>query len=245
MMDKYHISYYYEYAQGIKTGSTEQAGYCVITKASKDGYNYLAVVMDSPKQSIDGIMTKCSFIDAATLFDWAFNSLKYSTVVRQNTVVSEVAVENGKDADTVQLVAEKDITTLVPTSLDPSAVIIEPQNPPSALNAPIKKGQVVCTANIIYGDRVIEKVNLVAANSIELSTFLKILNSLKKFFKNKIVISLIVLIILAIIAYIAVFIIRSQKDKKRIAQKRRRQEELDRQNGYGDDDDYLPPPKKY
>lgn len=245
MMDKYHISYYYEYAQGIKTGSTEQAGYCVITKASKDGYNYLAVVMDSPKQSIDGIMTKCSFIDAATLFDWAFNSLKYSTVVRQNTVVSEVAVENGKDADTVQLVAEKDITTLVPTSLDPSAVIIEPQNPPSTLNAPIKKGQVVCTANIIYGDRVIEKVNLVAANSIELSTFLKILNSLKKFFKNKIVISLIVLIILAIIAYIAVFIIRSQKDKKRIAQKRRRQEELDRQNGYGDDDDYLPPPKRY
>lgn len=43
---------YYEYAQGIKTGSTEQAEYNVIVKASKDGYNYLAIVMKSPQQKI-------------------------------------------------------------------------------------------------------------------------------------------------------------------------------------------------
>ena len=44
MLHPGYVTYYYEYAQGIKTGSTEQAEYNVITKASKDGYNYLAIV---------------------------------------------------------------------------------------------------------------------------------------------------------------------------------------------------------
>ncbi len=76
-----YVSYYYEYASGIKTGSTEEAGYCVITEASKDGYNYLAVVLGAPviDYNNDGYVEKCSFIDAASLFDWAFDSLKYTT----------------------------------------------------------------------------------------------------------------------------------------------------------------------
>ena len=101
-----YVSYYYEYASGIKTGSTEEAGYCVITKASKDGYNYLAVVLGAPviDYNSDGYVEKCSFIDAASLFDWAFDSLKYTTLVSESDVIDEVPVENGKDADAVQLV---------------------------------------------------------------------------------------------------------------------------------------------
>lgn len=52
MLHPGYVTYYYEYAQGIKTGSTEEAEYCVITKASKDGYNYLAIVMKSPQQKL-------------------------------------------------------------------------------------------------------------------------------------------------------------------------------------------------
>lgn len=245
MLDKYHVSYYYEYAQGIKTGSTNEAGYCVITKASKDGYNYLAIVMDSPIKFLNGYDTKCSFIDAKTLFDWAFDSLKYVTVVRQNDIAGEVEVKNGKDADTVQLVAEKDITTLVPASLDPSAVMVEPVNPPTSLEAPVTQGQFMCQANIIYGGQTIATVNLVAAKTVELSTFLTIINGIKSFFSNKLVIAIIVLGVVLLIAYIAWCIVRIRKDKKRIAQKRRRQEELDKLNGY-DDDGYghIPPPKR-
>ena len=78
MLQPGYVTYYYEYAQGIKTGSTEEAEYCVITKAAKDGYNYLAVVLKSPQQAINGesYLTKCSFVDAKSLFEWAFDSLK-------------------------------------------------------------------------------------------------------------------------------------------------------------------------
>lgn len=245
MLDKFHVTYYYEYAEGIKTGSTSEAGYCVITKASKDGYNYLAVVMDSPIKNLKGIDTKCSFIDAKTLFEWAFDSLKYSTVIRKNDLVTEIPVVNGADADTVQLVAEKDITTIVPVSLDPSAVLIKPIEPPEELEAPITQGEKICKAEIIYADKVIATVNLVAAKSIALSTFLTVLNAVKNFFGQKIVLVIVLALIAILVLYILIFANRMRKDKRRIAEKRRRQRELDEQINreyYGDD--YIAPPKK-
>lgn len=241
MLDRFHVTYYYPYAQGIKTGSTEQAGYCVITKASKGGYNYLAIVMDSPIEVLDGIKTKCSFIDAKSLFDWAFDSLKYTTVVRKNDIAYELPVNNGKDADTVQLVVKDDVTTLVPSTLDPSNVIIEPVDPPESLDAPVTKDDFVCKANIIFGEKTIVTVDLVAAKTVELSTFLKILNALKKFFTNKIVLAVLGVIVLLAILYIVTFVRRIRRDKERVAKRRREQEELDKQL-YGDDD-YLPPPR--
>ncbi len=241
MLDKFHVTYYYPYAQGIKTGSTEQAGYCVITKASKGGYNYLAIVMDSPIEVLDGIKTKCSFIDAKSLFDWAFDSLKYTTVVRKNDIAYELPVNNGKDADTVQLVVKDDVTTLVPSTLDPSNVIIEPVDPPESLDAPVTKDDFVCKANVIFGEKTIVTVDLVAAKTVELSSFLKILNALKKFFTNKIVLTVLGVIVLLAILYIVTFVRRLRRDKERVAKRRREQEELDKQL-YGDDD-YLPPPR--
>jgi D-alanyl-D-alanine carboxypeptidase (penicillin-binding protein 5/6) len=245
MLDRFHVTYYYEYAEGIKTGSTSEAGYCVITKAAKDGYNYLAVVMDSPIKKLKGIDTKCSFIDAATLFDWAFDSLKYSTVIRKNELVTEVPVNNGKDADTVQLVAEKDVTTLVPVSLDPSAVMIKPIEAPETLDAPITQGEKVCKAEIYYAGNVIAKVNLVAAKTVELSTFLTILNAVRGFFGRKIVIAIVLILILLVLLYILIFANRLRRDKKRIAEKKRRRQELDEQVNreyYGAD--YIEPPRR-
>lgn len=241
MLDKFHVTYYYEYAEGIKTGSTSQAGYCVITKASKDGYNYLAVVMDSPIKKLKGIDTKCSFIDAATLFDWAFDSLKYSTIIRKNDIISEVPVINGKDADTIQLVAKEDITTLVPSSLDSSAVIVKPIDPPESLEAPITKGEDICKADIIYANKVIGRAHLVAAKTVELSTFLKIFNSIKSFFGNKAVLVFLLLLIIAAIVYILFYANKLKKEKKRIAEKHRRQRELDEQLNR---DDYIEPPRR-
>ena len=254
MLDPHHLSYYYEYAEGIKTGSTSQAGYCVITKASKNGYNYLAVVMGSPIKKIDGIDTKCSFIDAATLFDWAFDSLKYSVVVKGNDVVCEIPVEDGKDADSVQLGSNKDITALVPASLNASAVMIKPVDPPEKLNAPIVKDEKICEADVYYANKIVATVDLCAMQTVELSTFLKIVNAVKSFLSNKIVLAVIVLLIILLIIYIAVFASRLKKAKKRSIEKRRRREQLDEQvnreyqqqqrNRRNGRDDYLPPPRR-
>ncbi len=234
------VSYYYKYAQGIKTGSTSEAGYCVVTKASKDGYNYLAIVMGAPviDYNKDGYEEKCSFIDAASLFNWAFNSLKYSTLIESNEVIDEVAVKSGKDADVVQLVAKNDVTTIVPSSLDKSAIIIEPVDKPESVSAPIKKGDFVCKANIIYGDQIVATVDLVAANDVELSTFLKVVNAVKSFFSLLIVKIIIFVVVISAIIYVILIINNVNKKKKR---KLKNGDSSSEGDGH---DDELPPPRR-
>ena len=239
MLHPGYVTYYYEYAQGIKTGSTEQAEYNVIVKASKDGYNYLAIVMKSPQQKIknQSYLTKCSFVDAKSLFEWAFDSLKYTTIVAKDEVIGEVSVENGKDADTVALVAANDTNVIVPVGLDKSAVIIEIQEKPSSLQAPVTKGQKVCSANIIYGDKVIASVPLVAAKTVELSTFLKVINAIKAFFGLTVVKVILVIAFLAIVLYVYIFF-KSLNKKKKVEKRRQSR----RDSRLGPDD--LEPPRR-
>lgn len=239
MLHPGYVTYYYEYAQGIKTGSTEQAEYNVIVKASKDGYNYLAIIMKSPQQKIknQSYLTKCSFVDAKSLFEWAFDSLKYTTIVAKDEVIGEVSVENGKDADTVALVAANDTNVIVPVGLDKSAVIIEIQEKPSSLQAPVTKGQKVCSANIIYGDEVIASVPLVAAKTVELSTFLKVINAIKAFFGLTVVKVILVIAFLAIVLYVYIFF-KSLNKKKKVEKRRQSR----RDSRLGPDD--LEPPRR-
>ena len=240
-----YLSYYYEYAEGIKTGSTSEAGYCVITKASKDGYNYLAIVLGSPllDYNKDGYDERCSFIDAGNLFKWAFNTLKFSTIFEEGEMVTEVRVENGKDVDTVQLVADKKLTSIVMQSFDKSTVIMEYIDKPESISAPVKKGDPVCKAKVIYGDEVIAQVNLVAAQDVELSTLLKIINAVKYFFSLTVVKIVLLLLILFVIVYIILVVNTVKKGKKR--KKARDEAYRNRENyeGYrGDPFDDLPPP---
>lgn len=243
MLQSGYVTYYYEYAQGIKTGSTTEAEYCVITKASKNGYNYLAIVMKSPQQAINGedYLTKCSFVDAKTLFEWAFDSLKYTTLLRKSEVVGEVAVKDGKDADTVRLVAKEDVNEIVPAGLDKSAIIYDFIDKPEVVNAPVSKGEDICKANIIYGDEVVATVDLVAADTIELSTFLKVINAVKSFLSSTVVKIVLVLVILFVIAYAFLFFTSLKKKQKKRQKKQRLNESRDE---YPEIDD-LEPPKRY
>ncbi len=241
MLQPGYVTYYYEYAQGIKTGSTEEAEYCVITKASKDGYNYLAVVMKSPQQKIKNqdYLTKCSFVDAKSLFEWAFDSLKYTTLIKKDEVVGEIGVEDGKDADSVQLTAKEDLNVIVPASLDKSAVIIEERDKPESLNAPVRKGDSVCTADIIYANEVIASVELVAAKDVELSTFLKVINAIKAFFGLTVVKIAFVVAAVLVLFYIYLVYKSYKKKKKRRERKLAQQQELENQRN-----DDLPPPRR-
>ncbi|MDE6412779.1 MAG: hypothetical protein K2K42_02625 [Eubacterium sp.] len=259
MLQPGYLSYYYPYAEGIKTGSTTEAGYCVITKASKDGYNYLAIVLGAPvlDYNKDGYDEKCSFIDAASLFKWAFNSLKFSTLFEENEIVSEVAVKNGKKADTVQLVADKKMNVIVKSSFDKSAAIVKVVDKPEEILAPVKKGDAVCKANVIFGDEVVATVDLVAAEDVELSTFLSIINAVKGFFSLTAVKIALMAVVLCIVIYAILLInnIKKRKEKQYRRQARAQQNaSRSRQGGtadtrrerrrdyYDDHDDYIPPP---
>lgn len=257
MLQPGYLSYYYPYAEGIKTGSTSEAGYCVITKASKDGYNYLAVVLGAPviDYNNDGYDEKCSFIDAASLFKWAFNSLKFSTLFEEGEIVSEVAVKNGKKADTVQLVADKKTNAIVKSSFDKSTAIIEVVDKPEEIIAPVRKGDTVCKANVIFGEETVATVDLVAAEDIELSTFLSIINSIKGFFSLTAVKIVLIVVVLFAALYVILVLNNVKKRNKRknnrggkpqsgtgSGRQRSTSNTRKQKRSYDDNDDYIPPP---
>jgi D-alanyl-D-alanine carboxypeptidase (penicillin-binding protein 5/6) len=54
----------YDGAIGVKTGSTREAGYCLVAAAQRDGQTYIAVVLKSQEKTV--------WNDAAQLLDYAF-----------------------------------------------------------------------------------------------------------------------------------------------------------------------------
>ncbi len=222
MLNSKSSAYYYEYASGIKTGTTKEAGNCVITKADKGDYSYLAIVLDSPAKKINGSTLKGSFVDAKTLFEWAFNNLEKSAVLRQDGVVAEIPVKKGKGADSVGIGPSEDIYALLPSSYDTEAVKTEPVGAPELMVAPITKGDRVCTANISYNGKIIKTVDLVALQSIEKPLILKILDAIGAFFKNKIVKAVIITAVLLFVLWFIIRVIRVRQAKKRAAERRRR-----------------------
>ena len=176
LMNKGIPDYYYPYATGIKTGSTTAAGRCVISRASKDGYSYLAVIMRAPFKDIDkdGVDENCAFIDCKNVFKWTFENIKLRTVVQPAQIVSEVPVKLSWNVDHVQLVPEKEVLALVPSGINAGSVLVQVirNSLPASISAPVKKGQVIGEARVLYAGTEITRFKLVANEDIGRSAIL-------------------------------------------------------------------------
>lgn len=210
--------YYYKYASGIKTGSSGPDQSCIMTTAMKDGYTYLCVIMEAPYETGTDGKTKVNYAmtEAKSLFQWAFQSLKYKTIVHQATAIEELPVEYSWDTDHIQLVPEKDISALVPADLEASGVLVVPDKNtlPAKIQAPASKGDVIGTATIMVAGKSMGKVNLVLPDDIKRSNTLYILQQLKNVFTSIVFKVVIVLILLLIIGYVAFSVWYNRKRKR-------------------------------
>lgn len=105
-------------------------------------------------------------------------------------------------------------------------MIIRAVDKPESVQAPVEKGQKICKAEIVYADQVVATVQLVAANRVELSTFLKILNAVKAFFSLTVVRIVLGAAVLFVLVYLYLFIRNARLKKKRRAEKMRQYEEM-------------------
>ena len=216
-------TYYLKYAQGIKTGTTTNAGHCIISKASKDGYNYLAVVMGAPAEDVtgDGNPDNCAFLDCKKVFQWAFDNIRLTKVADPLQIATVVDVRLSRSVDHVRLVPETEVTALVPVGNDETSVLLEviPEETPQTVNAPIKKGDVLGKARILYAEDEIATVNLVAAEDVHLSLILFVLDGIKNIFKSTLFQIVFAAVVLILAIYIGLIIRHNQKKKRRKAPK--------------------------
>ncbi|MGV6857542.1 MAG: D-alanyl-D-alanine carboxypeptidase family protein [bacterium] len=154
---------------GVKTGHTQSAGYCLAASAEREGMRLMSVVLGTDK---DGARTSQS----RALLNYGFRFYETRKIYSPDTPVAEAHVWKG-DADTVQLGVTRDFYITFPRGqydhLD--AKLDRERN----IEAPVKAGDQLGTVRIMLGDKLIDSRPLVAINSVEEGgVFRRIIDSL-------------------------------------------------------------------
>lgn len=203
-------NYYYQYAKGVKTGYTDEAGRCLVSTASNGGYNYICIVMGCPPNE------KRQFIESAELYRWAFNNFSFKKVADSNEPVCEIPVELSFETDFAPLYFKEPFVTVLPNGADDSTIIVEPHLKSESVEAPIKKGQVLGTADIIYAEKVIGTCDLVAGEDIDSNSLLVALKYIKLALTSVYMKIILIIFAVAVIIFILLCIkLNMSKSKKR------------------------------
>ena len=164
--------YYYEYANGLKTGYTDAAGYCVIATASKDGIDLICVILKGERLS-DGTATREA--DCINLFNYGFDNYKSVQLVNEGDIVRTINIVNGtEDTKKLDVVATTTLNCVVFTD---EVVDVTPVIQFNSVLAPIAEGQVV--GSITYTvDGVDYKSDLIATHDVYSSNVMNIILAL-------------------------------------------------------------------
>ncbi len=191
-------NYYYQYAKGVKTGYTDEAGRCLVSTASYNGYNYMCILMNCPPKA----GKRYEFLESANLYRWAFNDFSFKEVANSSEPVCEMPVELSFETDFVPLYFKEPFVTVLPNEANDSTIVIKPKLNSESTEAPIKKGQVLGVAEVIYAEEVIGKVELVAGNDVESSGLLVLVKHIKGVFSSIYMKLIFAAIIIAILIFI-------------------------------------------
>lgn len=213
-------SYYYKYAKGVKTGYTDPAGRCLVSTASKNGYNYMCILMNSPVYNASGQKIRIEFGDTKALYEWAFNDFQYKPVLSSGEIISEVPVKLSWDTDYVSAAPETGLSAVVPKNADSSTTSVNIRWNKESYTAPIKQGDVLGECDVIYAGEVLGTVKLIATHDVKRSTILYITNGIGNFFKtvfgSKIFLLVLALVGAAILLFVVICVIlNSPKKRKR------------------------------
>ena len=160
---------------GLKTGHTDEAGYCLTTSSKRGPMRLISVIFGTPSMNERASQTR-------TLLAWGFANFETANVQPANQVLAKAKVWFGKE-DNVQIgLAENFNVTMPKGQADKikTQLVVQPK-----LNAPLAKGQVVGKLVASLDGKVIAEKPLVALKPVEeASFFARLIDHIKMFFSN-------------------------------------------------------------
>ena len=206
--------YYYEYAKGIKTGSTgNDSGYCLVSTAVKGGYTYLCVAYGAPYEDENGkSYDNGAMIDSINLYEWAFDNLSIKTIIDKNDLVKEVGLDFAWNKDTIHLAPANSYSTILPDDLDISS-IDKVYDLPERIEAPVKEGDKIGTVTMSYANQKLVTVDLVASETVDRSELLSAIDGVKNVVTSQWFIICVIIIAILMISYIIVVAVYNRKKK--------------------------------
>ena len=196
-------------AHGIKTGSTDAAGHCLVSSAIRGSLHFVSVALGGERKTLeDGEIRTYSFYDTNQLFKWAFENFSYQTIAMETEEIQEVPVELSK-TDHVTVHPAGDAEVLLPKTLSPE-LLERDIALQSSVDAPVSAGQKLGTMTLSYDGTTYATLDLVASFDVEASRLKTLLRSIQDFFyKTSVrVVGIIVLLLLILLLVWKVFLSR-------------------------------------
>lgn len=221
--------YYHSSVTGGKQTMTDKAGECIAVVSSKDGYSYLTVVLGGKLTDVDkdGVDENTCMTDAKKMLNWVYENIRYRVVASPTQHVAMVEVASGKGTDKLRLVPEKETSALVPANATTASVLFEvvEGTVPEKVKAPVKAGDIIGQANILYAGQILARINIVAAMDVSLSFTGLLMNTTRAIMTSWV---FIILVALATAGCIGYLLVSYNTYKKRERQKKAIQARIQR-----------------
>lgn len=162
----------YDGCDGGKTGSTDEAGYCITATAQRGGMRLIAVVLGASSGSE-------RFDIAKEMFDYGFANYRLYPVAQRGTPVRGMLPVVSGDRDSVSLELDGDLTLLVLKGSEQD-IRLTP-NLPESIEAPVSIGQRVGSVNVIVEGKNAASIPIVTSEGVEAKGFR---HGLKRFWQR-------------------------------------------------------------
>lgn len=158
-------NYYYKDAIGIKTGYTTEAGNCLISAASREGLEFINVVLNA-NITDDGLNHR--FVDSIDLFNYDYDNYELVKINEENEKLESIEIKNAtRDTKNLDVHIKDSIVALKNKELSDDEIVSEITYKDNLL-APISKGEII--GNIKYKiDGIEYNSELTAASDVEQS----------------------------------------------------------------------------
>ena len=193
------IGYLDKRAHGIKTGSTDAAGHCLVSSATQGSMTYISVILGAERVEENGVGNIRSFSETSRMFDYGFENFSYKTILQKSEPIKDVTVTLSK-TDHVALRPAKDIEKLMPKGLEAEHLERTVTLDSEVVEAPVEAGQKLGTLTLSYEGREYATVDLLAMNAVEASRLLVFWRDVQEFFSRTSVRLVLVLLAVAIAA---------------------------------------------
>ena len=141
---------------GVKTGHTESAGYCLVASAVRDGMRLIAVVMGAASESQRSQ-------DALRLFSYGFRYFETRTLLKAGNSLGSARVWKGEDTVVEVTVAEDVVMTLPKRTMDDLQTAVAIEEP---LIAPLEEGAAVGRLTLSHDGETLAELPLVPERSV-------------------------------------------------------------------------------
>lgn len=155
---------FYSGVDGLKTGYTKEAGYCLTATAKKNNMRLLSVVMGEESSGLRNSET-------SSMLDYGFAQYKSNELIKKGEVVKEVEIEKAKQKS-VSIVTSEEASILMKKTDKMGEITYETEI--DKIKAPIKVGDKVGALNIKEDGKLIRKINLTVKEEIKKANILEL-----------------------------------------------------------------------